>query len=140
MTLAAVDHLIELGRQRGGLGIDDLRRALPIDAMTIEEISGVLARLEEAGISLEIDRAMLTPRHHETTFGEVKSTTQDPGPREPNATAHNLLSNQMPSMKQTEKDFFHVGGPAQVKGSNAVFIVVAGLILCLLALGVWFFA
>jgi hypothetical protein len=34
---------MEMGRQRGGLDIDDIRRALPVDTMSIEELSDVLA-------------------------------------------------------------------------------------------------
>jgi hypothetical protein len=33
---------------------------LPIDTMTIEEVADVVARLEEAGISVEIDAGLLT--------------------------------------------------------------------------------
>jgi hypothetical protein len=40
---------MQLGRRRGGLQIDDIRQALPVDTMTIEELADVVARLEEAG-------------------------------------------------------------------------------------------
>lgn len=50
---------MEMGRQRGGLDIDDIRRALPVDTMSIEELSDVLAHLEEAGIPVEIDSVLL---------------------------------------------------------------------------------
>ena len=54
-STTAVESLIEMGRQRGGLDIDDIRRALPVDTMSIEELSDVLAHLDEAGIPVEID-------------------------------------------------------------------------------------
>ena len=41
---------MEMGRQQGGLDIDDISRALPVDAMSIEELADVLALLEEAGM------------------------------------------------------------------------------------------
>jgi Sigma-70 factor, region 1.1 len=63
ISTTAVDRLIQLGRRRGGLQIDDIRQALPVDTMTIEELADVVARLEEAGIAVEIDAGMLTPHH-----------------------------------------------------------------------------
>jgi MFS superfamily sulfate permease-like transporter len=63
ISTTAVDRLIQLGRRQGGLEIKDIRQALPIDTMTIEELADVVVRLEEAGISVEIDAALLTPRH-----------------------------------------------------------------------------
>ena len=67
ISTTAVEGLMEVGRQRGGLDIDDIRRALPVDAMSIEELADVLARLEEAGISVEIESTLLTPRHRNNT-------------------------------------------------------------------------
>jgi Sigma-70 factor, region 1.1 len=55
ISTTAVDHLMQLGRRRGGLHIDDIRQVLPVDTMTIEELADVVARLEEAGIAFEID-------------------------------------------------------------------------------------
>jgi hypothetical protein len=58
----ALIELIDLARRRGGLPVDDLREALPIDNMTVEDISHVLARLDEAGFDLDIDPALLSPQ------------------------------------------------------------------------------
>jgi hypothetical protein len=63
ISTTAVDRLMQLGRRRGGLEIDDIRQALPIDTMTIEELADVMARLEKAGISVEIDAGLLSPHH-----------------------------------------------------------------------------
>jgi Sigma-70 factor, region 1.1 len=70
ISTTAVDRLMQLGRRRGGLEIDDIRQALPIDAMTIEELADVMARLEEAGISVEIDAGLLSPHHRKTALPE----------------------------------------------------------------------
>lgn len=59
LSEAALIELISLARQRGGVSIEDLRKALPIDSMTAEDISHVLARLDEAGFDLEIDPRLL---------------------------------------------------------------------------------
>jgi hypothetical protein len=56
---ATLDRLIILGRSQGGLGPDDLRRALPVDRMSAEDIAMVLIELEEAGIPVDPDEALL---------------------------------------------------------------------------------
>lgn len=52
---AALDELVSLARQRGGISMEDVRKALPIDSMTVEDIARIVARLDEAGFDLEID-------------------------------------------------------------------------------------
>ena len=63
---ATLTELVDLARQRGGISLQDLRKAFPIDDMTIEDISDVLARLDKAGFDLEIDPALLTSTRHAT--------------------------------------------------------------------------
>jgi len=53
ISTTAIDHLMQLGRRRSGLHIDDIRQVLPVDTMTIEELADVVARLEEAGIEID---------------------------------------------------------------------------------------
>lgn len=57
MTLdaRALDELVDTARQHGGVSIEDVRRRVPIERMTVEELSHVLARLDEEGLDLEID-------------------------------------------------------------------------------------
>ncbi len=55
-----LDRLIALGKSRGGLTPDDLRRALPVDRMSAEDIALVLIELEEAGISVDPDEIVMT--------------------------------------------------------------------------------
>jgi hypothetical protein len=59
---AALIDLISVARRRGSLTMEDLRKALPLDSMTVEEISHVIARLDQAGFDLEIDPTLLLPR------------------------------------------------------------------------------
>jgi hypothetical protein len=54
-----LDELVDRARQRGGVSIEDLRQWLPIESMTVEDVSYVLARLDEAGFDVEIDPMML---------------------------------------------------------------------------------
>jgi hypothetical protein len=58
---ATFDRLINLARQRGSVTTNDLREVLPIDQMTVEDISDVITRLEEADVDLEIDPVLLLP-------------------------------------------------------------------------------
>ena len=60
---AALFDLINLARQRGGLTMEDLRKALPLDSMSVEDISLVLTRLDKAGVDLEIDPDLLLPEN-----------------------------------------------------------------------------
>src|SRR5882724_11783341 len=58
---ATFDRLKNLARQRGSITTNDLREVLPIDQMTVEDISDVITRLEEADFDLEIDPALSLP-------------------------------------------------------------------------------
>jgi hypothetical protein len=58
-----LDRLIKLGRQRGSVSTEDLREGLPLDVMTVEEISNIIDRLEEADVRVEIDPTLFSPIH-----------------------------------------------------------------------------
>ena len=134
---------MDLGRRRGGLEIDDIRQALPIDTMTAEELAGVLARLEEAGIPVEIDPVMLTPRHRRIILHDVKPATEPSRRSERTTTAHDRLSILASSIKAaTENSSRTHGSPRPyVQNSGTIFVVTAAMILILLlALVAWRFA
>ena len=54
-----LDRLIATGRSQGGLTSEDLRRALPIDAMSPEDLALVVVHLEEEGVPVELDESLL---------------------------------------------------------------------------------
>lgn len=141
MTTTELDRLIDTGRQRGGLEIDDIRQALPIDTMSIEEISNVLVRLEEAGIPVEIDPAMLT-RHRQMSLPEIKSTAEPARQNEQTKTPQDRLSILAASIKAATENssFTREPAPPYPKKSATVFVLVAALILLLIVWGVWRFA
>jgi Sigma-70 factor, region 1.1 len=56
---AALSDLISLARRRGSLTMEDLRKALPVDSMTVVDLSHALTRLDQAGFDLEIDPTLL---------------------------------------------------------------------------------
>jgi MFS superfamily sulfate permease-like transporter len=144
IATTAVDRLIQLGRRQGGLEIEDIRQALPIDTMTIEELADVVARLEEAGISVEIDAALLTPRHQKMALPKVKPTPEPSRDSERTMTGHPRLLNLnlASSIKAARENSSRIRGSTHpyVQKSATIFVLVAALILFLIALGVWRFA
>ena len=54
-----LDRLIATGRSQGGLTSEDLRKALPIDAMSPEDLALVVVHLEEEGVPVELDESLL---------------------------------------------------------------------------------
>jgi hypothetical protein len=74
---AALTDLISLARRRGSLSMEDLRRALPVDSMTVEELSHVLARLDQAGFDLDIDPTLLSPDHEAVAKTAAPVTQRD---------------------------------------------------------------
>jgi Sigma-70 factor, region 1.1 len=97
--MTAIDRLIEMGQRRGRLEIDDIRQALPVDTMPTAELAEVLARLEEAGISIEIDPALLTGGHGKIIPGRAKSATEPPQHSESVIVNHSHLAVLRSSIK-----------------------------------------
>ena len=141
ISTTAVDRLMQLGRRRGALEIDDIRQALPIDTMTIEEVADVVARMEEAGISVDIDAGLLTPHHPKMALQEVKPTPEPSRRSERVTTAHpRLLSLASPTKAAKENSSPACGSTRPyVQRSATIFVLAAALILFLIALGVWHF-
>lgn len=137
----AFDRLVQLGRRQGGLKIDDIRQALPIDDMTIEEIADMVARLEEVGISVEIDAGLLTRPHQKTALPDETPTPELSRHNERATKSHTRLLRLASSIKAARKDSHRTPRPARkyVQKSGAIFVIAAALILLLLALGVWRF-
>ncbi|MCJ2086179.1 RNA polymerase sigma factor region1.1 domain-containing protein [Methylobacterium sp. E-005] len=48
-----LDRLIALGRERGELSAEDLRAALPVERLDVDDLVLVMLELEAAGISVE---------------------------------------------------------------------------------------
>lgn len=140
ISTTLVDRLIETGRQQGGLEVNDIRRALPVDTMSAEELAEVLARVEEAGISVEIDSALLTPRHRNL----MPHLTPATGPKLDSGQAtkaHDRLTNLAFSIKKAGESSY-TGRPTQgsLQKPATIFVIAAAMVLVLLALVVWRFA
>jgi len=55
----AIRRLVALGRQSGSLTLEQIRAHLPVDRMTEAQIGEALERIEAAGVSVEVDDALL---------------------------------------------------------------------------------
>jgi hypothetical protein len=77
-----VDKLTRLADGRGALSAAELRRVVPVETMTVEDI----AELEERGVTVAIDAALLSSRHavlpetRAAAAGRPRIETQPPAP------------------------------------------------------------
>jgi hypothetical protein len=62
-----VQELIALGRPTGRLTSEQLKRALSVESMSIDELAEVVLRLEGAGIDVDLDPALLEPNRQPAT-------------------------------------------------------------------------
>lgn len=72
---SSYERLLELGREQGRLTAHDLQRVLPIGRMSMDELSEVLARLEDAGIPVEIDPALFSRAPRNPALGSLNTST-----------------------------------------------------------------
>ena len=56
---AAFRRLVEMGRDRGFVTIDQVNATLPVDSMTEIELAQALDRLERSGVSVEVDEELM---------------------------------------------------------------------------------
>jgi hypothetical protein len=56
-----LDRLVALGRRQGHLTTEEVRHALPVDAMSPDEIALVVVHLEDQGIPVELEESLLAP-------------------------------------------------------------------------------
>jgi hypothetical protein len=52
-------RLLQLGKQQGGLTPHDLQQVLDVERLSTDELSDMLVRLDQAGVSVEIDPSLL---------------------------------------------------------------------------------
>jgi hypothetical protein len=62
MPDSTYERLLQLGKQQGGLTTDDLQRVLDLERLSLDQVSEMLLRLEDAGVSVDIEPAILKPR------------------------------------------------------------------------------
>jgi hypothetical protein len=138
----AFDRLVQLGQRQGGLKIDDIRQALPIDDMTIEEIADMVARLEDVGISVEIEAGLLTRPHQKTALPYERTTPELSRHNEHATKSHTRLLSLASSIKSVRENSYKTSRPAgkYIQKSGTIFVIAAIFILFLLVLGFWKFS
>ncbi|MGE7415729.1 RNA polymerase sigma factor region1.1 domain-containing protein [Methylobacterium tarhaniae] len=130
-----LDRLVALGRSRGGLTPDDLRQALPVDRMSAEDIAMVLIELEEAGVPVDPDEALLQPGRPLPPSGAFRlpdppapAAAPAPAPEAPAA----VTAPPAPSPRRAAP------GPARGGAHRAVvWAGLAALVLALAVLAAW---
>jgi hypothetical protein len=131
------DRLVQAGKLTGGLKISDLGRLLPVETMTADEITEVLARLEGVGIPVAIDAELEAPYHREPGSNS-NAMPEPPSPSNAQAMAQARLEALASSIKDRG---LQNRAPQQqrIKQSGTPFVVAAGLILIVLAVVAWSF-
>ncbi len=56
-----LEELIKIGRSNGRITTEDVQRLVPIGLVPLEELASLILRLEEAGIEVDLDPALLQP-------------------------------------------------------------------------------
>jgi len=136
-----LEYLMRLGRQRGALDIDDIRQVLQVDTISMDDLADAVARLEDAGISVEIDPALLARRREQTSPAEVTLASVPLQRSEQAAEADHRLSKLNSSITTARGHLSPSTRPTgkYAKGSTVIFVLAAALILLVLVLGVWHF-
>lgn len=134
MTPSDLDRLVEIGRQHRSLTIEDVRRHFPLAELSSEELAKLLARLEDAGVTIDIDPALLADRGRKprAVVGQSLPEEQAPPP-----DRFETLARSIRAARDTSSALHppppHTGRPV------AGFLVVALAVLLLLVLAVWIF-
>lgn len=55
----AFRRLVEMGREQGFVTLDQVSAVLPIDSMSQRELAETLDRLEQSGVSVEVDEELM---------------------------------------------------------------------------------
>jgi hypothetical protein len=118
--------LAALGQLRGALTVDDIRKSLPIDRMSDEDVAATMAYLEEKGIEVLVDPKLLVgsprpspeARRHQPTVGLTKT---DP----PRTDGTNWLASRPPEQPAWHGSSGHSSLPTAA-------VVLAGAVVCML--------
>lgn len=136
ISKAQIDRLIALGRQRGSLEIGDISELLPVDSLSIDEISHVMAVLEDAGISVEIDPAFLTPRLDRINSPSALSPALTPTPGDDAAGAPKHASELASSITNARTSALQ-GPPPYPRRPATIFVVIGAGVSLIIVLGLW---
>jgi hypothetical protein len=131
----AFDRLVQLGMRAGSLKVSDLARVLPVETMTVDEITEVVARLEGAGISVEIDGELKAPSRRKAASHSKAIPKQSPltGAKSGDHARLEALASSIKAKELQTRAPQHQG----IKESGTVFVIAAAVILVVLVLVAW---
>jgi hypothetical protein len=131
-----LDRLIALGRDRGELAAEDLRAALPVERLDVDDLVLVMLELEAAGISVEPE-AFGPPADKPLTTA-LTLPPRDPGPVPPvrageggDAAAAPTDAGSRPAAPQADPDD-GAGANRAVALAGLATLLVLGAVLLLL--------
>ena len=125
-----LDRLVARGRRTGHITTEDLRQALPVDAMGPDEIALVVVHLEEQGVPVELDESLLAPhagpRSAQTTGGPEIVLPPDPPEARPKPPPPDTFAQVQSAPAGT--------APAPVRGLRPAHwaVALAGLLVVIL--------
>ncbi len=126
-------RLLQLGKQQGGLTPHDLQQVLDVELLSTDELSDMLVRLDQAGVSVEIDPALLALASGRADLAHRPVTDLTDG-REPPFTTR---SHEAPTLSVREKPkaarsmILSQPGYVRDKAAWAAVAVALGMILLL---------
>jgi Sigma-70 factor, region 1.1 len=130
-TAEEIERLKEMGRRRGHVTLDQIKSVLPIEQMSGEEVGEAMARLEWAGIDVQIDPEFL--RSRADMQSDVRSRARPTGPSKANLAG--IRSTPVPSPTSKTK-LARGAGPATGRwmGRTPVTVAVALIVAIVCAL------
>jgi len=130
-----LDRLIALGRRRGSLTVDDLDKNLALETLSRSQLADILKAIENAGVSVEIDPALMTERPGHERRDVVRSSPASAEESIPvNREKLASLDSSIRRLKRQAAATSHL--PHQHRGGT-VFLAAAVLTCILLLVALW---
>jgi hypothetical protein len=128
-----LDQILEIGRRRGRLTVDDLSKYLPIEHMSAAELTETIAAIENAGVTIDIDPDFLKGRPRLVEPIEPNPPTTGTDAVE---DGHERLAELDSSIRQSQRQIRPARDTGRYKGGT-VFVAIAAVVCALVVIAVW---
>jgi hypothetical protein len=132
-TAEEIERLTEMGQQRGYLTLDQIKSILPVEQMSGEELGVAMARLESAGIDVQIDPKFLRSRAN--THSDERGRLRQTGPSKANLSG--IRSTPMHIPTSNSKLARDAGPNGRWMGRPPVTVTVALIVAIVCALVIY---